>query len=431
MTVDNAIRCCGRLWIGLLFATLLSTLCAANENPKRVLILNPFGRDVEPFSASVSEFRSTLVRELGEPVDFHEIPLELARFTGAEGEAPLVDFLEDRIKSQPVDLVVPIGGAGVQFAARHRERLFLDTPILAVAAEPRMIPPGFLENYATLVSQRIDIPGMVNGILQLRPDTSTIAVVFGTSPLEKTWLEEFRRDFQPFEGHVKFLWLTDLTLEQTIEKCATLPPNTFILHGLFIVDAAGVPCEKDEALRRLHESANAPVFACFTSEFGMGAIGGRLFQNTEIGVRGARAALRFLRGESLARIPPLILDPATPIYDWRELKRWKIPVANLPPASVIKFRQPSFWERYRWPTIGVVAFGLLQAALITGLLVNRSRRLRAEAEANLIADISSKFVNLPPAEVDREILEAQHRICTLLDIDLSALWQRTVKKPSR
>ncbi len=132
MTAENAIRCRQRLWIGLLFATL-STLCVAKEDPKRVLILNPFGRDVEPFGAAVSEFRATLVRELGEPVDFHEIPLELARFTGAEGEAPLVDFLEDRIASQPVDLVVPIGGAGVQFAARHRERLFPDTPILAVA----------------------------------------------------------------------------------------------------------------------------------------------------------------------------------------------------------------------------------------------------------------------------------------------------------
>jgi hypothetical protein len=80
MTAHNAIRCCGRLWIGLFFATL-SMLSAANEDPKRVLILNPFGRDVEPFSAAVSEFRATLVRELGEPVDFH-----LSGVTSARGD---------------------------------------------------------------------------------------------------------------------------------------------------------------------------------------------------------------------------------------------------------------------------------------------------------------------------------------------------------
>ena len=44
-------------------------------------------------------------------------------------------------------------------------------------------------------------------------------------------------------------------------------------------------------------------------------------------------------------------------------------------------------------------------------------------EATLIADISSKFVNLPPGDVDREIMDAERRICELLGIDLSALWQ--------
>ncbi len=429
VTTNDSITRCFRVCFGLLFFTL-ATICAEAASPKRVLILNPFGRDVEPFSAAVSSFRTTLVSELGEPVDFHEIPLDLARFTGPEGDAPLVDFLEDRIKSQPVDLVVPIGGAGVQFAAQRRQRLFPETQILAVAAEPRMIPPGFLENNATLVSQRINLPGMVEDILQMQPDTRQIAVVFGSSPLEKRWVEQCRSEFQAFEGRVEFKWLTDLTLKQTIEACSTLPPRSFILHGLFITDAAGLPCEKSEALRRLHQSANAPVFACFATELGIGAIGGRLFQNAEIGVQGARTALRILSGEDAARMAPLILDAATPAYDWRELRRWNISEAKLPPGSIIQFRQPSFWERYRWPVIGVISFGLFQAALIIGLTVNRNKRRRSEAEATMIADISSKLVNLPADQVDHEIFDAQRRICELMGIDLSALWQRTDRHPS-
>lgn len=57
------------------------------------------------------------------------------------------------------------------------------------------------------------------------------------------------------------------------------------------------------------------------------------------------------------------------------------------------------------PIAGTTAFCLLQAALIIGLLVNRTKRLRGEAEASLIADISSKFVNTPPGEVDSEIMD--------------------------
>jgi signal transduction histidine kinase len=82
-----------------------------------------------------------------------------------------------------------------------------------------------------------------------------------------------------------------------------------------------------------------------------------------------------------------------------------------------------------WPLAGVVLFCLLQAALIIGLLANRAKRLRGEAEATLIADISSKFVNLAPGEVDREIMDAERRICGLLDLDIAAIWQWSAGQP--
>jgi PAS domain S-box-containing protein len=47
----------------------------------------------------------------------------------------------------------------------------------------------------------------------------------------------------------------------------------------------------------------------------------------------------------------------------------------------------------------------------------------ARAFEAMLFDISSKFVNLPGSEVDREIEEAQRRICECLGLDLSGLWQ--------
>ena len=48
---------------------------------------------------------------------------------------------------------------------------------------------------------------------------------------------------------------------------------------------------------------------------------------------------------------------------------------------------------------------------------------------SVLAEVSSKFVNLEPAEVDREIEEAQRRVCECLDLDLSALWQLSPEEP--
>lgn len=47
-------------------------------------------------------------------------------------------------------------------------------------------------------------------------------------------------------------------------------------------------------------------------------------------------------------------------------------------------------------------------------------RLRFEM---LIADLSTKFINLPVCEIDHEIMEAGRMICESLDLDIVALWQ--------
>ena len=353
---------------------LLTTLSASAANPKRVLMLNPYGRDVAPFAAAVSSFRATLVRELGEPVDIYDVPLDLARITEKEGEEPLTSFLEGRIKNQPVDLVVAIGASGVQFAARHRERLFPNTPILVVAAEPRLVPPGFLQTNATLVTQRVNLPGMVEDILQLQPQTTNIVVVLGVTALERFWASQCHQEFQPFTNRVGFTYLDNLSLTDVQKRCADLPPHSFILYGFFLMDAAGMPSEKSEALRRLHATAHSPLFGYFESEFGLGAIGGHLFQDSEIGARGARTAIRILHGERPENIPSQVLPPAAPVYDWRELHRWGVSEARLPAGSVIQFRQPGFWELYAWPIVGMILFCVVESGLIIGLLINRARR---------------------------------------------------------
>ena len=41
----------------------------------------------------------------------------------------------------------------------------------------------------------------------------------------------------------------------------------------------------------------------------------------------------------------------------------------------------------------------------------------------LLSELSSRFINLPPGEVDHEINDALRRVCELVDIDNAVLWQ--------
>jgi PAS domain S-box-containing protein len=159
-----------------------------------------------------------------------------------------------------------------------------------------------------------------------------------------------------------------------------LPPRSFILIGLLIRDASGVTHNQEEALQRLRAVANAPINGLFQHELGLGIVGGRLYQAEAQGIESARIAIRVLGGEPVSNFPEVVIPPKGPHYDWRELQRWNISEDRLPPGSVIAFRQPTAWHRYRWYIIAALSIIAIQGAMIGDLLVQRIRRRRAEAD---------------------------------------------------
>ncbi|MDD1621982.1 MAG: ATP-binding protein [Methylococcaceae bacterium] len=66
--------------------------------------------------------------------------------------------------------------------------------------------------------------------------------------------------------------------------------------------------------------------------------------------------------------------------DWRQLQRYGVDEKALPPASVLGYHQPSFWEAYRCGVIAAIVLVVLQAILIATLLVERRLRRRTAAE---------------------------------------------------
>lgn len=407
-------------------AALLLALAAPGSwaaAPKGVLILNSTSRNVTPHGTVVSVFRSTLARELGQAVHFEEVSLDLLRYDLPGTDQPFEAFLRARLANAAPDLVVPVGAPAARFALRHREDLFSGAPLLYTAVEPRLLPPEALDDNAALVTFRANLTSLVEEILQLRPETANIAVVLGATPIEEFWTAQCRREFGAFAGRVGFTWLTGLSLDQLAERAASLPPASAILVVVLIQDAAGVPFEKDEALVRLRAEANAPVFGYFASQLGLGPVGGRLLPDSAVAAASARVGVRILRGERPGNIPREIIESDVPEYDWRELRRWGIDEARLPAGSVVRFREPSLWDRYRGWIVAAAVVSVLQTGLVVGLVANRAQRRRTERAAELIAGLSSRFVDLAPGDVDREIGDAQRQVCEYLGLDLSVLWQ--------
>jgi len=235
-----------------------------------------------------------------------------------------------------------------------------------------------------MVATQLDLPRAFENIVRVLPDTRTIAVVVGDTPLERYWRKELERDLAFLADRVRFVWFDGLSLPQMTQRIAALPPDSAVFYALLLVDAAGVPHERLEALGQLKRSAPVPIFGLYENELGQGVVGGPFNSQTRVGQQAARVALRLLNAASPAPPEFVTVGMEDPVYDGRELRHWGIDEARLPPGSEVRFREPSPWVRYRGQIVAASLVIAAQAALIAALLVQRSRRRRAEQEARTL-----------------------------------------------
>src|SRR5262249_9207804 len=152
---------------------------AAADGPRRVLILESFGRDVAPLSRMILAFRAELRARWHEPIDLFEVSLESARSPRPDEDGSLVNFLAEPLARDPVDLVVAFGTPAMRFVARHRDRLFPRTPLLIAAVEKRLLLPELLGPRTVVVGPHWHVAWTVEDILQVLPATREIVVVHG------------------------------------------------------------------------------------------------------------------------------------------------------------------------------------------------------------------------------------------------------------
>ncbi len=249
-------------------------------------------------------------------------------------------------------------------------------------------------------------------------------VVIGDSPLEQLWATELQQALEPFAARVQLEWSAGLGFDVILARVADLPRGSAVLFGLMFVDADGAAHEEDQALSALSAASAAPMFGFFDTQLGKGVVGGPMVPVDRVAEAAAEAAVALLEGAAPASVRPPPIPAGPPRYDARELVRWGIDAARLPPGSLVEFREPTAWQRYRWQIVLLAAALAVQAGFIAVLLLNR-RRLhlsraalrRSEGEAR---DLSGRLIHSQEderARLARELHDDMTQRLALLAID--------------
>ena len=344
-----------------------------------MLLLHSFGPKFQAEETFAGYLRTDLAEKSLYPLDRYEVTLEIARFTDGERDEAFAGYLRALFATHPPDLIITMVSPAARFIQRHRRDLFPSTPVIFAALDARAIRDATLTASDTMVAVSTDLNAVIENILRTLPNTTTLAVVIGNSPIEKFWVNEYRHALQPFEGRVKSVFMNDLSFGEILKRVAALPPASAIYFGDLVIDAQGVPHRQEEVLARLHAVANAPIFGQYDYQLGGGILGGPVLSIRTLSRKTAEVAAQILEGTPAGDIKTPPQKFGEPEFDWREVRRWGVRQADLAPDSTISFREPTLWEQYGWyipAAAGVSGFG---GILIAGLLLNWLRLRRAHA----------------------------------------------------
>ena len=261
---------------------------------------------------------------------------------------------------------------------------------------------------------------------RLHPATRRTVVVVGSTPAERFYVTAAQEQLSPYAGSIEANYLVDLSLEQVLQEIAALPKHSVVLAGPFLRDGTGRDFATPWVISRIAAVAGVPIYGLTEASIGAGVVGGHVLSFEAHGKVAAELALGVLAGE---RPAPTATGTTVPMFDDRQIKRWGIDRRLLPAASVVRFREPSLWELYRWYVVAAGGVVLVQGALIAGLLVQRAHRRRAQRNLadrlrfeTLLSDLSTVLSSCPSKEVDRQVEAGLRRIVETLGMDRATIW---------
>src|SRR5262245_11867222 len=360
----------------LLLALPIVASAQQSPNAKHVVVLYWYDKDY-PWEAGFDQAFKTGLKSSADSLVYHAEYLESNRFPRDQQYSLLHDYLKRKYADQSPDVVVATSDATVDFVVKYRSELFPRAPIVFVALNR---PP------ATEIAKGLGMTGIVtinayrktlDLALKLHPDSQQVYIVSGTLEHDKRIETLARADLESYVGTVKINYLTDVSVDELVRTTQSLPNRSLILYvWQQSLDSQGVVIESSDILGSIALSASVPVYRLSTPSYvGGGVVGGYINTSEADGTKLAEIVLRILHGTRPQDIG-IESAPTIPEFDWRGLQRWQLSESTLPPGSVVRFKQVTFWSQYRGRIIGVLAVIVVQALLIAGLLFQRSRRWR-------------------------------------------------------
>ncbi len=406
--------------VGLFFLLVLPVLAQISE-PKHVLILMQEDNTWPAFRLVNENARAALRGGLPEGSVVFTEHLDRVYFPDAQFQAQEAAGIQRKYANSKLDLVIGVGDVPTD--------LFPGIPLLYLRTDPSLkrpsAPAPLRANDVANIWMALDARKTLDAARRLQPKARQAVIIGGTTATEKNLLEQVRDQIGSDADGMPITYLSDFTIDEVCQKVSTLGPESIVIFVALSRGGGGRHVVSADAISKISGASGAPVYALLDTYVGSGSVGGYVVGFAEIGKRAGEMGLQMLAGAH----PDDAVVPSGYLFDWRQLRRWKISESALPAGSVVLFRQPSLWESCQYYVYGGALLCLIETMLILGLLRQRAENRKFErslveriAFEKMLSDLSATFVNLPEHQVGATIEKSLGRIAEFLALDRITLY---------
>ena len=349
---------------------LPSAAQTTESEQKRVLILYSTRRDSVEGRVMEPEFQRLLGAGLGGRLDYYGEFLDLARFEEPEHRSSLREYLARKYAYLKIDLVIAVTEACYEFVDEHRSALFPDAAI--VFSTSREVKR---DTNTTGIVAPLNFSGTLALIPALQPEIKRVFVVSGASEYDRFYENLARSQFVQLKSPLALSYLSGLSMSALVEQAKRLPADSALYFLSVTQDSDGSRMLTVDAAERVTATASVPSFGWHTGLLGRGVVGGEMISAELMTRHISDLALRVLRGEAADAIPVVTMNHNVMTFDRRELRRWRISDERLPAGSVVRFDEPTPWERWK-PFAPLILTSLFAIAFLGSTLVVEHRRRR-------------------------------------------------------
>jgi len=295
----------------------------------------------------------------------------------------LYDLYSYKYKKFKFDVIVTSDDNALNFVREFHDDIFSGTKVVFCGVNNLKAPDLVDRIRFTGILEKAAEKETIELARKLNPKIRRVVVVSDTTPSGNYRWKQLEQVFPEFPG-LEFIRFDDrYDLSDIEEKMKNLEEDTIAIFASLYRDKSGRFISLSEGASRISNASKQPIYTYHLQVLEYGTIGGKLLGGIHHGQKAAEMALRIIQGEKVQNIPVVKDSVAKYIFDYHQLKRFKIKTSNLPKNSLIVNKPVSFYKENKtlvW-SIGLCLCVLIMAIII--LQINIVKRKLSEKDLKL------------------------------------------------